>query len=254
MQETDFYDDSLCRKPDVEFYVRTAQQFPEAAILEVGCGTGRILLEIAKQGIAIDGIDGNKERLDICRKKLSELPNAIQTKVSVYECLSDDFMPAKKYALIFLPFRVLQEMGNITEQEASLRHLKSLLQPGGKLILDIWYPNPEVLASFARDLNIKTDTQSLKNAKGIDYKVSFRCTAVDFKMQTFSAEKVYEYSEDDESKEAVYSWNSRYLNRYEVEYLLKHLGFEIEAVYGDFAETLFQDCPKPKNMIFVAKA
>ena len=74
------------RKSDVKFYLDMAKQYGEKGVLEVGCGTGRVLCETAKEGINIDGIDPNKNRIKLCKKYIQPIlknnPN-IKSDISV---------------------------------------------------------------------------------------------------------------------------------------------------------------------------
>jgi len=64
-------------RQDVGFYVEEARA-RAGTVLEVGCGTGRILLPIARAGCSITGIDGSKQMLERCRAKLAAEPPAVQ--------------------------------------------------------------------------------------------------------------------------------------------------------------------------------
>ena len=54
------------------FYLKLIQTYGQP-VLDIGCGTGRLLLDYLAQGIAIDGVDNSPDMLDICRQKASPL-------------------------------------------------------------------------------------------------------------------------------------------------------------------------------------
>src|SRR5690242_7952914 len=54
------------------FYLDAVRRFGEP-VLDIGCGTGRILLDFLAQGIDIEGIDDSPEMLSICREKAKQL-------------------------------------------------------------------------------------------------------------------------------------------------------------------------------------
>ena len=76
----EFYDfiEPYRQRPDVDFYIELAQQ-SGGPVLEVGCGTGRILLPVARSGVTITGLDLSTGMLEICRRKLAQEPAEVQS-------------------------------------------------------------------------------------------------------------------------------------------------------------------------------
>src|SRR5882762_9513202 len=67
-------------RQDVNFFVEMAQRF-EGPVLELGCGTGRVLIPTARAGLEIVGLDASSPMLSVCRKKLSHEPETVQSRV-----------------------------------------------------------------------------------------------------------------------------------------------------------------------------
>jgi SAM-dependent methyltransferase len=90
---------------DVRFYLEQAQQH-RGSILEIACGTGRILLEIAGMGTEVAGLDVSADMLSILRTKLAAESKAVQQRVSVYEgdmrsfSLGRTFKPRKRSGIM----------------------------------------------------------------------------------------------------------------------------------------------------------
>ena len=248
MNHNDFYDVLYENSPDIKFYVEMAEKFGHGNVLEVGSGSGRILLEIAKKGINIDGLEPNKERFDCCKSKIDKLNDVVKNNVNIFQSFSSDYKTNKKYSLIIMPFRVIQEATSVNDQEETLKYIKTLLNPDGVLIFDVLYPSPKLLCEFENNKNVELSQKHIQD-KGMDFYTSFVVKEIDTMKQTFSAERVYKCND----KEVSYSWHSRYLTRYEAEYLLKYLNFKIADVWGDFEMTPLDSISHPKNMIFVAK-
>jgi ubiquinone/menaquinone biosynthesis C-methylase UbiE len=57
---------------DRHFYLAAIQNYGQP-VLDVGCGTGRLLLDYLQQGIDIDGVDNSPAMLAICRRKAEDL-------------------------------------------------------------------------------------------------------------------------------------------------------------------------------------
>ena len=85
----EFYDSVVpyADRADVDFFVEMARASP-GAVLEVGCGTGRVLIPTTRAGMDIVGLDLSTRMLSICREKLALEPESVQGKVHLYQfCL-----------------------------------------------------------------------------------------------------------------------------------------------------------------------
>src|SRR5712692_7287671 len=71
-------------RADLEFF-KSCPKAQGGPILELGCGTGRVLLELAKAGHQITGLDLSRRMLARCREKLAALPAETQNRVSLVQ-------------------------------------------------------------------------------------------------------------------------------------------------------------------------
>src|SRR5438094_9047331 len=69
---------------DVAFYVEEARS-AGSPVLELGCGTGRILIPTAEAGVEVVGLDASPDMLAIARHKLERLPPHLQRRVRLVE-------------------------------------------------------------------------------------------------------------------------------------------------------------------------
>src|SRR4029077_1295356 len=99
-------------RKDVDFYVAEAKA-AKGGVLEVGCGTGRILLPIARAGSPIVGIDSSRQMLARCRAKLATESAAVRKRARVEDHEMRDFDLGTRFSLIVAPFRVLQHLTTI---------------------------------------------------------------------------------------------------------------------------------------------
>src|SRR5688572_4868126 len=60
-------------RPDVEYYVEVARA-EGGPVLELGCGSGRVLIPTARAGIEVVGIDASESMLHVCRERLDREP------------------------------------------------------------------------------------------------------------------------------------------------------------------------------------
>src|SRR5882762_9756412 len=113
-------------RKDIGFYVAEATA-TRGTVLELGCGTGRILVPIARAGRNVVGLDASSQMLARCREKLASEPQQVRARVVLHEGDARDFDLDAQYALVIAPFRIVQHLTTIDDQlrflAAVLRHL-----------------------------------------------------------------------------------------------------------------------------------
>ena len=127
-----------------DFYVGLARDCG-GPVLELGCGTGRILIPTAREGIAITGVDLSTHMLHICRQKLSQETRDVQARVELFHGDITDFELDDEFKLVTIPFRPLQHLVTPREQLACLSVAHRRLGRGGRLAVDVFSPNLELL-------------------------------------------------------------------------------------------------------------
>lgn len=112
--------------PDRFFYLEVIRQYGQP-VLDVGCGTGRLLLDYLQQGIDIDGVDNSPDMLALCRQKAANLglhPNLSEQYMEVLDL-------SRKYRTILIPSSSLQLIVEPEMVSQALQRLYSHLLPGG---------------------------------------------------------------------------------------------------------------------------
>jgi ubiquinone/menaquinone biosynthesis C-methylase UbiE len=112
--------------PDRSFYLNLIQTFGQP-VLDVGCGTGRLLLDYLAQGIDIDGVDNSPDMLGICRQKATTLRLAPR----LYEQYLETLVLPRQYRTIVIPSSTLQLVIDPAMALQSLQRLAAHLLPGG---------------------------------------------------------------------------------------------------------------------------
>jgi SAM-dependent methyltransferase len=239
-------------RKDVEFYVDLCRA-AEGEVLELGCGTGRILIPAAEAGCTITGLDQSTFMLERCRAKLKMLPPAAQKRVTLVEADMTNFSLGRSFALATVPFRPFQHLVSVEEQLSFLACVRRHLAPGGKLALDVFHPHLPALISPVSPDEIE-DTAEIALPDGRRLRRTFRVTAKRRAEQTNDIELIY-YVQDPSgtTTRIVQAFPLRYYFRFELEHLLARAGFEIAEFFGGIDRSPFTDSSPEMIVIAVRK-
>ena len=215
------------QRQDVDFYVEEATR-SRGPVLELGCGTGRILIPTARAGIAIAGLDGSREMLARCRQNLAAESPAVQRLVTLQQGDVRDFTLGQTYRLITAPFRVVQQLITVEDQLRFLAAARRHLVPGGRLVFDVF--NPYFSAMTGADGEEHEDTAALHLPDGRVFRRTFRIARVRWVEQTSEIELIY-YVGD---QRYVQAFEMRWFLRAELEHLVARAGLKLVAIHGDF--------------------
>ena len=132
---------------DIDLYLRLAEVVGDP-ILELGCGTGRVLAPLAAAGHRVTGIDRSPPMLDRARSVVLE--NAVSDRVVLMEgsMAEADRGAGGPFGLVIFSLNGLMHLSDRTEQRAGLSAARRSLDPRGMLVIDALSPNPELLATF----------------------------------------------------------------------------------------------------------
>jgi ubiquinone/menaquinone biosynthesis C-methylase UbiE len=122
----DMWRGGLTDQADRNFFRDIIRQYGQP-VLDVGCGTGRILLDFLSEGIDIDGVDNSPEMLALCRAKAQRLGFTPQLYQQPMETLD---LP-RTYRTILVPSSTFQVVTDLEKARNTLRRFLAHLQPGG---------------------------------------------------------------------------------------------------------------------------
>lgn len=222
-----FYDAAYAQSPqlgaDVDFYRALATE-GAGPVLELGCGTGRVLLRIAQDGFPCTGLDASRHMLDALRAK-SRFPNLRL----VHAPMQRFDLGADRFGLIYAAFRVFQHLYTVEDQLACLACVRRHLAPGGRLAFDVFAPR---LARMAAPSPEQVDARFELAGESI---VRYAAVSPDPVTQILDVHFRYERSSGGErvgSEEARF--RMRWFWRFELEHLLARAGFAQVEMFGDF--------------------
>ena len=220
-----YYDAAYAHdQADVAFYAALARE-TGGPVLEIGCGTGRVLLPIARTGVDAVGIDRSPAMLAALRAK------GPPPTLRLVTAAMDDFdLGGERFRLAYSAFRAFQHLETVEEQLRCLVRVRRHLLPGGRFAFDVFAPD---LARLAQPEEPEAEEMRFEHAG--ETVVRYAAVTRDLATQTMEVRYRYERRRGDavvgEDRQA---FRMRWFHRYELEHLLARTGFEVEAVYADF--------------------
>ena len=127
--------DELSQFEDFGFYRLLLESSP-GRVLDLGCGTGRILLGLKEQGIDVVGLDASPEMLRQCREKLS----AKELEAELFEGDMRTFDLGQTFATILIPGFSILLLAEDDDLKSCLQRCYQHLIPGGQLIVSTYFP------------------------------------------------------------------------------------------------------------------
>jgi len=249
----DYYDAEYENSPilqcDVPFFLGHLSAHRRLRVLDVTCGTGRASIPIAQAGHRVVGIDYDQHMIDragfkrdsvgLTTKDL-ELVKQNALKINVRERFD--------WATIF--FNTFLNFTTLEQQDALLRGIRKHLRPRGRLWIDIFQPNLEILSKpESRGIDtymfyVPAFDRTVQRSIDIKRDPSTQNQNITFHYRWFDGDG----TEHHETSE----FDLTFMFPRELQLLLERNGFELERIYGDYdGSALNADSPR---MIAMARA
>jgi SAM-dependent methyltransferase len=209
---------------DMVFYLHFARQ-ADGPVLDVGCGTGRLLLPLVEAGIEVIGVDCSPAMLALARRKLGD-------RVSLIEGDMRTVTLPGRYALVIISINTFMHLLTTADQLAALTNLAHHLAPGGRLIIDL--PAGDELARQDPDARLTLEQTFLDPDTGHRV-MKMVASRVDWAEQRQEITYVYdELLGNGEVRRTVVPMTLRHVFRYELVLLLERAGYRLGALYDDY--------------------
>jgi len=150
----EWYDDwlkDLTR--DIDYYSDYFSDF-EGHVLELACGTGRLLIPIAESGVTIHGLDSSQDMLDVLQRKATNLKIK---GIELHNQLMENFSLPTKYDAIFVASGSFQLLTSSENALNSLGFVRDHLSDDGFLLADIFIPWDSIVAQKHNDYHVTRD-------------------------------------------------------------------------------------------------
>lgn len=124
---------------DLPLYLASASK-AQGPILEIGCGSGRVLLPLLQAGHPVTGVDISGEMLRLADEKLNK--NHLGEGCTLFNHNFVDQALPRTYGLALVTFYTFNYLLSPEQQKAFLDHVAETLLPGSVIVLHLFYPNP----------------------------------------------------------------------------------------------------------------
>ena len=200
-------------------------------ILELGCGTGRVLLPLLEAGHTVTGIDISPALLEICREKTRNPQHASHITLVEADLRTFD-IPEQIFRFAFCTSNTLMHLTTQAEQLAALQNAHRHLQEDGLLLIDLF--NPDLSRLFAVNGLQELADQWQDEATGTQV-LKWSVRTIDWAEQLQETLFIYEeVLPDGTTRRTLCPFTLRFLWCSEAELLLEKAGFTVEGAWGDF--------------------
>lgn len=214
-------------KDDV-FYRRMLKHFP-GRVLEVGCGTGRLLIPYLQAGFEVEGVDCSAHMLSLCRQKAE----CFGLTPILYEQFMQKLDLSRRYRTIFVPFRSFQLLGDREEAFEALQRFYAHLEPDGQLFISTSVPWDGLAANQGQWKILQTATRPDDGATVL----CLGTTTLDRVEQVQTHWNRYEiYKQGRLVETEIKTSKSRWYFKYEFILMLQKVGLRDISTYGDYTD------------------
>jgi SAM-dependent methyltransferase len=209
----DAYDEWAQVADDVAFYVDQARGVE--LLVELGIGTGRVGIPMAKAGARVIGVDSSERMLGLCRERADSagVGDRIELRVGDFR----EPPVSEQVPLVVAPFRSLSHLETEDDRRRSLRAAASMLAPGGQLVFDVATPEPEQV--------LRAGSQQMPDQPGMSEQAEWDWENRELRL-TLTQLK--------DGREVETALRLSWLSREEWRSSIEAAGFEIDACYGWF--------------------
>lgn len=215
-----------------DFYLELARTYGQGGVIDIACGTGAVLLHLAKAGIDIDGTDLSEAMVRVAQEKAG----ALGLSLNIFPANMTEFDSGRKYSLAIIARSGFMHLLTPQLQRQALLNIRENLADGGILTLNTFAPNPlfqaEQMGTTENDYSLRVEYRNRQGQREQVY------NAISYDPETQSMGGNWKFVTCDEDgtpiAERIRPLKMRQTYKQEMLYLIELCGFEVLAVYGDY--------------------
>lgn len=205
-------------------------------VLELGCGTGRVALALAREGHDVVALDNSQPMLEQFQANLACESEKVRSRIKLIEASMVDFNLSELFGLALAPFRAFQHLLTSDEQRRCLVSVAQHLKPGGTYVHNVFNPNLEYIVKAMQLAPAwqQVSEHSLPEQDGVVRRYvqlqpqpGLQQHEISWKYEVYDHQGVLQQT-------CVDSMVLRWQYRWEAEHLLELCGLEISEAYGGY--------------------
>lgn len=235
------------RRADVTFYREIARRRGADRILELGAGSGRVTVPLARDGRRVVAVDRSEAMLARLRDRIARLPAAAAARITPVTGDLRSFSVPGRFPLAIAAFNVLEHLYTRGEVTACLQRIAAHLEAGGAFVFDVQLPD---LAWLTRDPTRRwartrftdpTTGRAMYYSTNHDYDPVSQIALIRLYYEPAAgpsgeaARRSRPGTEDRAAEARVVQLSQRKFFPAELEALVAHAGFRVMERYGDFS-------------------
>jgi 2-polyprenyl-3-methyl-5-hydroxy-6-metoxy-1,4-benzoquinol methylase len=218
-------------------------------VLELGAGTGRLVVPIAEAGYRVTGIDTSSSMLAVARERVQSA--GVEDRVTLLELGMEQsaMAPGGPFGVVIASLNSLLHLASAAAQRTALAQAFTALDPRGQLLIDVMNPTPAALVALDHQYVLE-GTWHREDGSLVQKFSSRRVSAAEQQIET---DIWYDITSADGSLRRIpTSFSMRYLHRSELELMLELAGFASWECYGSYELDPFDD--QSDRLIVAAEA
>lgn len=221
---------------DFPFYLEYTRGI-QTPVLEIGAGSGRLTIPLARAGKFIVAVDSSASMLSKLRSHLAGEPVDVQQRVQVVECNLLSLALGSKYELIVAPFYTFNYLLTRESQEIASQRLAQHLAAKGLMLIDVFLPLSRIKRCSCEPV-LKCDALDAATGNRV---CGWNVYSIDDERQIEFRSHIFEVTKPDGTVlKREFTTERRYFYPSELRELFSSNGFSVEAVFTGYKKKVAQ--------------
>jgi SAM-dependent methyltransferase len=223
---------------DIKFLLRIAEPI-NGRLLELGSGTGRLVIPLARAGYKVTGIDLSDEMMAIGKRKVADLRESVQNRITFIKGNMFSFKLAQDFELAIYGHNTFMHIGRF-DIDRALKNVRSHLIGSGMLLIDV--DNPIEVADSSID-HLMVLERTFKTPQSGDIVAQYASSWAESDRQVRHISWIFDRSPTAGGAVVrhIVETSFYYYYGHQIEIALDAAGFSIKNIFGDYDESSYFD-------------
>lgn len=225
-------------KDDILFATKLASRFGDP-ILELGCGTGRLILPLARTGHEVTGLDNSAAMLEIARSHVQADREEVQQRIRLINEDMTLFQLKQRFGLIVIAHNTLMHLTQ-DQVKSCLNCVRNHLEPTGRLIIDV--ENPAITADPSDDELLILERLMVEPTSDNNI-LQMSSSWVDQQAQIRHVTWIFDSSPRNggPTNRTVVETKLHYFSAHQYEVIIDSIGLVLKDLFGDYDSTPYSE-------------